>query len=113
MVFKTTPQFFGDKLHTYTIVDAINDNNVLPFRIDYVNTIKEKDNVRDEQVKAIDIEKAMASSQRIHNVVEYILEHFNQKLNVMTDIINLVNYKTFKMLQVQRLGVLLKKLSKR
>lgn len=79
MVFKTTPQFFGDKLHTYTIVDAINDNNVLPFRIDYVNTVKEKDNVRDEQVKAIDIEKAMASPQRIHNVVEYILEHFNQK----------------------------------
>ena len=39
---KTTQQAFGDKLHTYTIVDAINDENVLPFRIDYVNTIKEK-----------------------------------------------------------------------
>jgi type I restriction enzyme R subunit len=33
-------QAFGDKLHTYTIVDAINDKNVLPFRIDYINTIK-------------------------------------------------------------------------
>lgn len=37
---RTTPQAFGDKLHTYTIVDAINDENVLPFRIDYIKTIK-------------------------------------------------------------------------
>ncbi len=80
-VFKTTPQFFGDKLHTYTIVDAINDNNVLPFRIDYVNTVKEKDNLKDKQVRAIDIEKAMASDKRISNIVSYILEHFNQKTN--------------------------------
>lgn len=79
LVFKTTPQFFGDKLHTYTIVDAINDNNVLPFRIDYVNTVKEKENLKDKQVKAIDVEKAMASPQRISNIVSYILEHFNQK----------------------------------
>ena len=79
MVFKTTPQFFGDKLHTYTIVDAINDNNVLPFRIDYVNTVKEKEGVKDVKVKAIDAERATASPQRISNIVSYILEHFNQK----------------------------------
>lgn len=76
---KTTPQAFGEKLHTYTIVDAINDSNVLPFRIDYVNTVKEKEGVKDTQVRAIDIEKAMASPQRISNIVSYILEHFNQK----------------------------------
>ncbi|OLA94672.1 MAG: DEAD/DEAH box helicase [Candidatus Melainabacteria bacterium LEY3_CP_29_8] len=76
---KTTPQAFGEKLHTYTIVDAINDGNVLPFRIDYVNTVKEKEGVKDSQVRAIDIEKAMASPQRISNIVSYILEHFNQK----------------------------------
>ena len=76
---KTTPQAFGEKLHTYTIVDAINDGNVLPFRIDYVNTVKEKEGVKDTQVRAIDIEKAMASPQRISNIVSYILEHFNQK----------------------------------
>ena len=34
---RTTEQAFGDKLHAYTIVDAINDKNVLPFRIDYIN----------------------------------------------------------------------------
>ena len=76
---RTTPQAFGDKLHTYTIVNAINDGNVLPFRIDYVNTVKEKEGVKDAQVRAIDIEKAMESSKRVTEVVAYILEHFDQK----------------------------------
>lgn len=76
---KTTQQAFGDKLHTYTIVDAINDENVLPFRIDYVNTIKEKTGIADEQISAIDREKAMASPERVSQVVKYIIDHFNQK----------------------------------
>ena len=79
MKLKTTQQAFGDKLHTYTIVDAINDENVLPFRIDYVNTIKEKDSIMDKQISAIDRESAMASPARITQVVKYILEHFDQK----------------------------------
>ena len=79
MRLKTTQQAFGDKLHTYTIVDAINDENVLPFRIDYVNTIKEKEGILDQQISAIDREKAMASPERISQVVKYILEHFDQK----------------------------------
>ena len=76
---RTTPQAFGDKLHTYTIVDAINDGNVLPFRIDYVNTVKAKENVEDAQVRAIDIEKAMGAPERIREIVGYTLEHFDQK----------------------------------
>lgn len=76
---KTTQQAFGDKLHTYTIVDAINDENVLPFRIDYVNTLKQKENIQDKQISAIDREKVMASSERVSEVVKYILEHFDQK----------------------------------
>ena len=76
---RTTQQAFGDKLHTYTIVDAINDGNVLPFRIDYVNTVKEKDDVKDSQVRAIDIEKAMGAPERIREIVRYTLEHFDQK----------------------------------
>ena len=76
---KTTEQAFGEKLHTYTIVDAINDENVLPFRIDYVNTIKEKDDIQDKQISAIDREKAMCSKERVSQVVKYILEHFDQK----------------------------------
>ena len=79
MRLKTTQQAFGDKLHTYTIVDAINDENVLPFRIDYVNTIKEKEGILDQKISAIDREKAMASPERISQVVKYILEHFDQK----------------------------------
>ena len=76
---RTTPQAFGDKLHTYTIVDAINDGNVLPFRIDYVNTVKAKENVEDAQVRGIDIEKAMGAPERIREIVGYTLEHFDQK----------------------------------
>ena len=76
---KTTQQAFGDKLHTYTIVDAINDENVLPFRIDYVNTIKEKTGIADEQISAIDRERAMASPERVSQVVKYIIDHFDQK----------------------------------
>ncbi len=76
---RTTEQAFGAKLHTYTIVDAINDSNVLPFRIDYINTIKQKDSDKDKQVNAIDTEEALASQERISEVVKYILEHFDQK----------------------------------
>ena len=76
---RTTKQAFGDKLHTYTIVDAINDGNVLPFRIDYINTVKQKDEENDKKVTAIDTEEALASPERIREVVNYILEHFDQK----------------------------------
>ena len=76
---KTTEQAFGDKLHTYTIVDAITDKNVLPFRIDYISTMKEQENIKDEKVWNIDREKALASPDRISNIVNYIIEHFDQK----------------------------------
>ena len=78
-LFKTTEQTFGDKLHTYTIVNAINDGNVLPFRIDYINTIKEKEGIQDKKVNAIDIEKAMSDPNRIREIVSYIIDHFEQK----------------------------------
>jgi len=76
---KTTEQAFGEKLHTYTIVDAITDRNVLPFRIDYVNTIKLPDHITDAQVAAIDTERALLAPERIRQVVGYTLEHFDQK----------------------------------
>lgn len=77
--FCTTKQAFGEKLHTYTIVDAINDGNVLPFRIDYVNTIKPKEDIEDENVNAINTEEVLSSHERIAKVVEYIINHFDQK----------------------------------
>jgi type I restriction enzyme R subunit len=76
---RTTEQAFGDKLHTYTIVDAINDKNVLPFRIDYINTIKIAQDVRDKKVSAIDTERALLAPERISQVTGYIREHFDQK----------------------------------
>ncbi len=41
----TTEEKFGACLHRYTIIDAIDDKNVLPFKVSYVNTIKEKENI--------------------------------------------------------------------
>jgi len=76
---RTTEQAFGDKLHTYTIVDAITDKNVLPFRIDYISTMKEQENIQDEKVWNIDRERALAAPERISNIVTYIREHFDQK----------------------------------
>lgn len=76
----TTAQTFGDKLHTYTIVDAINDKNVLPFRVDYIRTIDKKyDNDEDEEVYDIDRKKALESPVRIANVTRYILDNFDTK----------------------------------
>jgi type I restriction enzyme, R subunit len=76
---RTTEQAFGNKLHTYTIVDAITDKNVLPFRIDYISTMKEQENIQDEKVWNIDRERALAAPERISNIVNYINEHFDQK----------------------------------
>lgn len=75
----TTEGTFGDQLHTYTIVDAINDKNVLPFRVDYIKTMSEDEDITDEQVWTINREKAMEAPERISLITKYILDHFNQK----------------------------------
>lgn len=77
--FRTTEQTFGKQLHTYTIVDAINDKNVLPFHVDYYKTMGMDEEMIDEQVWDIDREKAYMAPQRIELVTRYILEHFDQK----------------------------------
>ena len=76
---KTTEQAFGEKLHTYTIVNAIADKNVLPFKVDYVSTVREAENIVDKKVSDIDREAALASPARLANIVSYIREHFDQK----------------------------------
>ena len=78
-VVRTTPQAFGDQLHAYTIVDAIRDGNVLPFRISTVNTVKMKEGASEKSVAAIDTEEAMLDPRRIEAVVKYISENFKQK----------------------------------
>ena len=76
---KTTEQAFGEKLHSYTIVDAIADRNVLPFKVDYVSTVREAEDIEDKKVSDIDREAALASPDRLANIVSYIREHFDQK----------------------------------
>lgn len=93
--FKTTVQAFGcyehgdpvncaDKdhqsaIHTYTIVNAISDKNVLPFKVDYISTMREEENISNTQVRDIDREKALSSPERIEKITRYIREHFDQK----------------------------------
>ena len=75
----TTEQAFGDKLHTYTIVDAINDKNVLPFRVDFIKTMALEEDIKDEDVWGIDREKPMMAPERISLVTKYILNNFDRK----------------------------------
>lgn len=77
--FFTTEQTFGDQLHTYTIVDAINDKNVLPFHVDYIKTMDVEPDIDDKDVWDIDREKAFMAPKRIELVTRYILDHFDQK----------------------------------
>jgi type I restriction enzyme, R subunit len=76
---KTTEQAFGDKLHTYTIIDAIADRNVLPFKVDYVSTVHEAEDIEDKKVSDIDREAVLSAPDRLANIVNYIREHFDQK----------------------------------
>jgi len=75
----TTEQLFGQCLHRYTIVDAIRDKNVLRFFVDYVRTVREKEDIEDKEVWGIQEEKALLDERRINNITQYIFEHFDQK----------------------------------
>jgi type I restriction enzyme R subunit len=107
--YQTTQQLFGEKLHTYTIVDAINDKNVLKFKVSYINTIKEKETIKDKKVLAIDIKKALMSKPRITEVAEYIISHYAQYtktdesyvFNTLTNIIEVA--KNQKAKEIKRL----------
>ena len=100
-ILKTTEDAFGERLHTYTIVNAISDHNVLPFRVAYVKTMKEKEGVETSQVWDIEREKALSDPRRIANVTKYILEHYAQqtlqsesyKQNVITNVEKLAKDK--------------------
>ncbi|MEG1647948.1 MAG: type I restriction endonuclease subunit R [Bacilli bacterium] len=78
-VLQTTEQTFGDKLHTYTIVNAINDKNVLPFKYEYVSRVDVKDDIKDEKVYGIDVEKAFDNKIRISLITDYIINNFDRK----------------------------------
>lgn len=75
----TTEQLFGERLHAYTIVDAIRDGNVLPFSIDYLNTFAVNRQTEDEEVSGIDTSEVLCQPSRIANNVSYLLKHYDQK----------------------------------
>lgn len=85
---QTTEQAFGDKLHTYTIINAINDKNVLRFRVDYQRTMHMKDEVESKEVWGIDTDEALHNPKRIRIVTRYILDHFAQKTKQGADAYN-------------------------
>ncbi len=74
----TTEEKFGKCLHQYTIIDAIRDKNVLPFRVEYNNTIKAKEGIKDDKIKAVDEKSALLDDRRIKEITRCILERFNQ-----------------------------------
>ena len=87
--YSTTAQLFGGELdkdgkptkalHTYTIINAIRDKNVLPFHVDYNTTMRMKNDVDRKQVWGIDTEEALHAPQRISIVTRYIIDHFADK----------------------------------
>jgi type I restriction enzyme R subunit len=109
--YATTEQTFGDQLHTYTIVDAINDKNVLPFRVDYIKTMDIDADIDDEDVWDIDRKKAFEAPERIHLVAQYILDHFDQKTyrgdktyvyNTLTNIADVASAERGKVEEIKR-----------
>lgn len=65
--FETTERVFGACLHRYTIIHAIRDHNVLPFRVDYHTTTKDTTQITDE---------ILLNPTRIEHITRYILDHF-------------------------------------
>ena len=93
--YATTAQLFGGEpdedgkptrpLHTYTIINAIRDRNVLKFHVDYNRTMRMKDDVERKQVWGIDKDEALHNPQRISIVTRYIIEHFAEKTKQSAD----------------------------
>ncbi|MBN2815453.1 MAG: type I restriction endonuclease subunit R [Campylobacterales bacterium] len=79
---RTTKELYDDALHKYVITDAINDDNVLKFSIEYVGRYKEKEGsetYKDIDVEAIDTKELLESDKRIEEIVNYIISNHNRK----------------------------------
>lgn len=76
---RTTSMLFDKILHKYVITDAIRDENVLKFSIEYISTFKKKDHILDIDVEAIDEAEVMNAPERLNNVADYIITNHNRK----------------------------------
>lgn len=80
----TTNRLFGDCLHKYVITDAIRDENVLKFSVEYVGRYKEKEGSNtyiDTEVEAIDTQELLESEDRLNKITDYIISEYNRKTN--------------------------------
>jgi type I restriction enzyme R subunit len=77
---RTTRDLFGECLHKYVITDAIRDQKVLPFAVEYVGRYRDTSrNFVDIQVEDIDSAEVMASPARMEKIVDYIIDHHGTK----------------------------------
>lgn len=79
---RTTKELFGDCLHKYVITDAIRDENVLKFAVEYIGRYREKEESRTEvdiEVENIDVQEIMDSSMRLEKISDYIIQNHNRK----------------------------------
>ena len=79
---ETTAGIFGAQLHSYVITDAIRDEKVLKFKVDYNNIrpkFKSAESETDEKkIKTIE-KKMLLHPERISEITEYILKVYNTK----------------------------------
>jgi len=79
---RTTKDLFDNRLHQYVITDAIGDENVLRFSIEYIGKYKNKvdsENEVDIEVEAIDKKELLESEDRLEKITSYILNHHKRK----------------------------------
>ena len=93
---RTTKDLFGECLHKYVITDAIRDENVLKFSIEYIRTVKQKEGIADIEVEAIDTAEVMEAPERLENITDYIIANHNRKTHTreFTSIFCVSNIKT-------------------
>lgn len=93
---RTTRDLFGECLHNYVITDAIRDENVLKFSVEYIRTFKRKDHIVDIEVEAIDTAEVMEAPERLEKVVDYIIANHGRKTHAreFTAIMCVANIKT-------------------
>jgi type I restriction enzyme R subunit len=76
---KTTSSLFGKCLHKYVITDAIRDENVLKFSVEYIQTFKQKEHIIDLKIEEIDEVEVYESPKRKEAIVDYIIQYHDQK----------------------------------
>jgi type I restriction enzyme R subunit len=78
---RTTAELFGECLHKYVITDAIKDENVLKFSVEYVGRYKRKETATeiDIEVEDIDTKELMESPKRLEKIADYIIANHNRK----------------------------------